>query len=159
MNQLHHTTEEEHPVLPITMLPQAGILPRRYVIHHHSTFCRNCQRVHSWPQTYAFNEMMTRTGSGRPVLHLIHISEINFNLPIEVKEIARREVPACHECAGTIDLKHLPDPTNTDEWRRAYALEPAPTSLLYKSPQQPTTTTKRPQGTKKSTTLDDLANF
>lgn len=112
-------------VRAIHMAPQAGILPRRYVIHKHSQWCRNCNATHEWSAVYAFNEMMTRTGSGKPVLNLVPIYKFDYNLPFEVVTVERRETPACHECPDRLNLSHLPDPRGTPAWNRgAYVAAP-----------------------------------
>lgn len=124
-------------VLPIVHTSDAKILPRRYLIHKHSQHCKNCGTLHEWSQTYAFNEMMTRTGAGKLVVHLIPISELRFNLPIQVVSIARREIPVCHECAATASLSHLVDPRGSPEWRTIYAVAQAPQEAAKSHPAKP----------------------
>lgn len=138
---------------PITLIPQAAIMPRRYVVHLHSQVCLNCKTKHEWSATYAFNEMMTRTGAGKMVKHLVPITRIDYNLPIDVFTIEPRQVPVCHECASEIALQHLPDPRGTEEWKRTYQLP------LYSVPLKPTSGAAPSTPKKAKPTLDELLDF
>jgi hypothetical protein len=107
--------------MPISFLPGKEILPRRYILHKHTKVCVHCNREHSYTNIYAWNEMLSRTGAGAMIRHLVPIERIDYNLPIEVVSLPFVTVPACHECVGTLDLAHLPDPRPTPEWQRQYA--------------------------------------
>lgn len=142
-----------HAPLPIALVPQALVLPRRYVIHRNSQRCQNCGTIHEWSATYAFNEMMSRTGTGKAVMNLVPITEFKYNLPIETVTLARREVPVCHECPDRLNLSHLPDPRNTDEWRRIYHFAAAPVTQKRGGVTAPKPAKPAAKATK---TIDDL---
>ena len=121
------TGEQKPPhVFPITFINSKDVLPRKYIVHLHSQLCRNCGTLHEWSQTYAFNEMLSRTGAGKLVIHLVPVSELSYNLPVQTYPLERKSVPVCHACAATASLSHLPDPRGTDEWNRIYAVAQAP---------------------------------
>lgn len=109
---------------PIAHLPINAIMPRRYVVHEHTQVCATCARQHKWSQTYAFNELRTRTGAGRNVINLVPIKAPEYNLPVELLRLPPETVAFCHECVSTLSLSHLPDPRNTEEWQRAYNIQP-----------------------------------
>lgn len=137
----------QRQVLPISFLATKDVLPRRYVVHKSTTICEACKTAHHSATVYAFNEMMSRTGAGKLVMHLVPVQKLEYNLPIEVIALPTRTVPLCHECVGITDISHLPDPRGTDEWRRIYAVAQAPEF-----------TTRKPKAAQRSTpkTIDDL---
>lgn len=145
-----HDSGERSP-LPITHIPPSGVLPRRYVIHRHSQLCQNCGAEHRWSAVYAFNEMMSRTGSGKAVINLVPITDFGYNLPFEIVAIPSRPVPACHECT-VIDMTGKPDPTATAEWQRIYHYAPAPEA----KPKAWTNGNPKPKAPKAEKTLADL---
>lgn len=138
-------------VFPITYIDGNKVMPRRYVLHKHSTFCKNCQTSHEYPQLYAFREAMSRTGAGKPVIHLVPVQSIEYNLPVEVITINPRIVPMCHECVGSFDFSARPDPRSWEEWQRTYCY--VPTSALRASG---TTPPPRKASAKSPKTIDDL---
>jgi hypothetical protein len=148
----HFAPVEPDRVIPITFINSKDVLPRRYIIHKHSQRCKTCGTTHEWSQTYACNEMLSRTGAGKLVQHLVPVSELSYNLPVQVVTLTPTILPICHECSTTSSLSHLPDPRSTPEWRRIYAVAQAPEQLLKgRKPSTPKKTLPR--------TIDDLLEF
>lgn len=101
---------------PLVMVDDTRILPRDYIVHHRSQRCLNCNTVHEWADTYARNEVPANFNIGT-VQNLVPVQRFRFNLPVRHVRIESRAVPVCHECIGSINLTHLPDPRDSEEWK------------------------------------------
>ena len=127
---------------PITFLPPKDVLPRKYVMHVRTVCCAACGSEAKYSEFYGQTEFLGRTGMGVG-RQFVPMDRIDYNLPIEVKQIAFSTVPVCHACVGTIDLSAKPDPRGTDDYKRLYAPSwagtAAPATGKTKSPAKPKT--------------------
>lgn len=120
--------------IPVSHLGSSDIIPRKYVLHKSCQRCLNCGTRHETSALYAYNELMLRTGGGQFVRNLVPVRAIVYNLEVEVISLRETEVSICHECVGSVDLSHLPNPRDTDAYKRIYYIggaekkDAAPTS-------------------------------
>lgn len=109
---------EQHP---ISLLPEHSFIPQKYVVHLHSQRCDHCGTTHEWTAAYAFNSLLVASvmaAIGRRVSHLVPVSRLSYNVPVEVQRVKPTQVPACHECARSpLDLSHLPSPPKPEPQR------------------------------------------
>lgn len=105
---------------PITLLPSKDILPRKYVMHVRTVRCANCASESKYSEFYGHTEFLGRTGMGIG-RQFIPMDRIDYNLPIEVKQISFSTIPVCQACVGEIDLSNLPDPRGSEDYQRLYA--------------------------------------
>ena len=101
---------------PLVMVDDQKVLPRDYIVHHRSQRCLNCGTTHEWSDTYARNEVPANFNIGT-VQNLVPVQRFRFNLPVRHVRSEARPVPVCHECIGNVDLSHLPDPRDSEEWK------------------------------------------
>ena len=114
-------------ILPIVSArAAASAMPKMYVLHRHSQRCATCNATHEWSALYVASGLQTRTGAGKLVTHLTPAARIEYNLPIMMQELEFHHIPFCHACVGSVSLSHLPDPRDTEEWRRSYTANTAP---------------------------------
>lgn len=138
-------------VLPVTFIPQKDVLPRQYVMHVHTIICAACLDEQVYTEVYAQNEMMARTGTGKPVRHLVPIQSLEYNLPIAIEKRPFRTIPICTKCVGLTDLSAKPDPRTSADWKRQYA----PDWVRLATPTEPSKGSKR----QPPKTIDDLLNI
>lgn len=104
---------------PLVRVDDTTILPRDYLIHKRTQRCLNCHTVHEWSDVYARNLIPPQNNLGKHVINLVPVQRFMYQLPVHIVTIEARVVPACHECLPGLDLRHLPDPRDTEAWQRA----------------------------------------
>jgi hypothetical protein len=139
-------------VLPITFIPRKDVRPCKYVIHVHSIVCRHCGTTQTYTDgVFAVESLPPRMQSGKGVIHSVPVDQIDYNLPVDVSHELPRHTPYCQHCIATADLSHLPDPRNTEEWKRQYS----PSWVGRDQPAAAKATSRN----RKSPTIDDLLNI
>jgi hypothetical protein len=105
---------EPHPegvLAPITLMPQPSTLaPIAYVIHRWAKQCLTCGAEHHYSDVFALNHLKSHWG--KFVRNMVPVQRPEWNVPLQVYELAPKAVPFCHECVDLArdHLAMLPRP-------------------------------------------------
>lgn len=134
---------------PITLMKPDSIPPKAYVLHKWSKLCLSCGAQHCYSDVFALNHLKSTWGTY--IRNMVPISRPEWNVPLQVHELAPKTIPFCHECVDLAqDYIHtLPSP-------------PVPQAVTGPGrPENPNAVSEvvKPKGTpanKKFTSVDDL---
>lgn len=88
-------------------------IPSAYVVEQRTQRCVGCGRTHQFADVYRKHAQ----GSGFRLFPVKPL-EVQWNVPVERITRQMEHVPFCHDCAGTINLSHLPKPPSHVEASR-----------------------------------------
>ncbi len=102
---------------------QEELIPLKYAAYRCPTVCVNCQTRQTESKLFLVLGHLRRVD----VAKMTVVNKFTMNLPIEVRDLALRELPACFMCYDDSadmdppDLSHLPEPANESHWQDAVA--------------------------------------
>jgi len=139
-------------MLPITLAAD-GPAPHSYVIHRHTNRCAACNHFEQWSAVYAKTHLRSTSGKSY-VTNLRPVTQIEWNVPIEVIHAKSTTTPLCFACADSYPIARHPKPPLPDS-QPARDLEN--TDLVRNSPLHPDINSPTPRKTKTvSKTFDQL---
>lgn len=95
---------------PITTAIPTSVPPLAYVLHKWSKLCLSCGALHCYSDVFALNHL--RGNWGKFIRNMTPISRPEWNVPLQVHELAPKTIPFCHECLDLAQahISMLPSP-------------------------------------------------
>jgi len=116
MNAASNEPQTDGVLFPITLARETDVIPHAYIVHTQATRCA-CGTETRTNQVFALNFLRSRTEMGKYVRHLVPVTRLAFNVPVECVALQEKSIPLCHACVTTASLAHLPSPPAGDDGR------------------------------------------